>query len=579
VDAFKVFIASPGGLEGERKVIREEIEGFNSAYMEEDHIVFSSQGWEDVPGEARRPQEVINELIVSCDYLILVLGARWGTQPAVDARFTSGTEEEFYLAQDCLNQEAQPMRDMLVVFKGVPEEQLSDPGPQLLKVISFKNNLETTKQVFYKTFDDDESLRREVAARLRGWARDRGIARSKVHSEHAEAGKSLPSNSPVQQEPMRPEDELPMGRAALTAAEEFEAKGLMTQAEAAYARAIADSDVVSLEKYAHFLRRTGRLSRALEMDHRVLGQLASHKNSAETVGLRARLLTSIGIVQRKLGDLRASRYSLHEAVETARGGGRETLAVLTYALDNLGLTANRSGDRSEAENCFREALSVREDTGDIVGQARSLTNLSRLHKRSGNLLAAKEACSSSVAILEKLDDRKALASAYASMGEILELDSDLDGAEKFYKQALTMNEALGMPDNIAMSLNQVARVLIERGDYGTAERYAQRSLEENERSSNREGSVSSTHLLGRIFFLTSRESLAIGLLEEAVTAYAEIGNQNGEAWARYHLAEVLRRVGRDNEASENLDRARFLGVAAGNVQIQELTAISSPNIT
>ncbi len=315
------------------------------------------------------------------------------------------------------------------------------------------------------------------------------------------------------------------------------------------------------------------------MDRRVLSQLASLENAAETAAQRARLLTSIGIVERKLGDLRASRYSLHEAVETAREGGQEALDVLAYALDNLGLTAARSGDGSEAEECFGKALSVREDARDIVGQARSLTNLSRLHKRSGNLATAKEACSRAIALLEGIDDRMALASAYAAMGEILELESDLVGAEEFYRRALKMNEALGMPDNIAMSLNQVARVLVERGDFAPAERYAQRSLSENERSSNREGTVSSTHLLGRIFGVTSREGLAIGLLEEAAMAYAKMGNQNGEAWARFHLAEVLRRVGRDAEASENLDHARFLGVAAGNAQIQALTALPRPDIT
>lgn len=579
MDAFRVFIASPGGLDAERKAIREEIERFNSDFMHEDNIVFSFQGWEDVPGGAHRPQDMINELLVSCDYLILILGPRWGTQPAIETRFTSGTEEEFYLAEDYLNRDTSPMRDILVLFKGVPEEQLSDPGEQLLKVIAFKKLLEENKRFFYKTFDDLIGLRREIAARLRGWARDRSAKKPEVQSEYGEGQKNLLPHSPPEQGSPDSLDEVPMGSSALASAERLEAQGLMTQAEAAYARAIVDSDVVSLEKYARFLRRTGRLSRALEIDRRILSQLASLENTTETAAQRARLLTSIGIVQRKLGDLRASRYSLHEAVETARGAGQEALDVLAYSLDNLGLTASRSGDRGEAAECFGKALSVREGTGDTVGQARSLTNLCRLHKRSGDLTTAKEACSTAITLLEGIDDRTALASAHAAMGEILELESDLVGAEDFYRRALSMNEALGMPDNIAMSLNQVARVLVDRGEFVDAERYAQRSLVENERSSNREGTVSSTHLLGRIFGLTDREGLAISLLEEAVAAYAKMGNQNGEAWARFHLAGVLRRVERHAEASANLAKARYLAVAAGNAQIQELTALPGPDIS
>ena len=465
------------------------------------------------------------------------------------------------------------MCDMLVLFKGVPEEQLSDPGEQLRKVLAFKKLLEDERQIFFKTFDDLEGLRREIAARLKGWARNTNAGEPKSRTEPADSGATPSSLGSSQQESQDSVDDIPMGSDALAVAEEFEAKGLMTQAEAAYARAIVDSDVASLEKYARFLRRTGRLSKALEIDRRVLSQLASLRNPGETTGQRARILTSIGIVERKAGDLRASRYSLHEAVETAREGGRESLDVLAYALDNLGLTAARSGDRTEAEACFREALSAREETNDIAGQARSLTNLSRLYKRSGDLDIAEEACSKAIYLLEQIDDRIALAAAYASMGEILESRSDLVRTEDYYKQALAINESLGMPDNIAMSLNQVSRVLVERGDFATAERYAQRSLAENQRSSNREGIVSSTHLLGRIFGRTRREGLAIGLLEEAATAYASMGNQNGEGWARFHLAEVLRSLGRDAEADENLDRARFLGAAVGNSHIQALTTI------
>lgn len=473
------------------------------------------------------------------------------------------------------------MLDILVLFKGIPEDQMSDPGDQLKKVLDFKVKLEESKELLYKTFDNLESLRQEINARLRGWMSQKSsretpvpvevpvpvpveVATSPIYTG-VKVGQKLSARSITGEV-----QEISPGGSALASAEALEAKGLMTQAEAAYAKAIVESDVASLEKYARFLRRTGRFAKSLEINRQVLTRLVGSGESKDTVVERARILVSIGIVERKLGDLRNSRYSLNEAVQTARMGGVDALDVLAYALDNLGITASRTGDNNQSLECYQEALSARRESGDEIGQARTLTNLARWYKKSGQTEMAKEKCAEAIEILGKLDDQSALASAHATMGEILEVESDLVEAEKSYRTALQINEASGMPDNIAMSLNQVARILFERGDLAVAERFAQRSLDENERTSNREGMVSSSHLLGRIFGKTSREILAIGLLDEAATAYAEIGNPNGEAWARFHLSEVQLSVGNRAEALQSLGKANSLVAVTGNEQLRSI---------
>src|SRR3954453_6795149 len=157
IDAYQVFIASPGGLDAERQAIRDEIRKFNESFMVELRTAFSSHGWEEVPGGISRPQELINELVVRCDYMILILGSRWGTEPATDGRFTSGTEEEFYVAQDCISSADMPMTDILVLFKGISAAQLSDPGKQLQRVLEFKIKLDESRSLLYKTFDDLDS--------------------------------------------------------------------------------------------------------------------------------------------------------------------------------------------------------------------------------------------------------------------------------------------------------------------------------------------------------------------------------------------------------------------------------------
>ena len=120
-----------------------------------------------------------------------------------------------------------------------------------------------------------------------------------------------------------------------------------------------------------------------------------------------------------------------------------------------------------------------------------------------------------------------------------------------------------------MSLNQLGRTLMLRGDLAGAERCAERSLRENESISNREGIVQSIHLLGTILGFTDRTATAVTLLQDAAQTYRTIGNRTGEASARFHLAEVLDRIGESAGAYEALTAARSLVQTSGDARLRE----------
>jgi len=60
---YKVMIASPGDINGERRIVREVIADWNSAHSETRGIVLMPIGWEthSVPDMGGRPQEIINK--------------------------------------------------------------------------------------------------------------------------------------------------------------------------------------------------------------------------------------------------------------------------------------------------------------------------------------------------------------------------------------------------------------------------------------------------------------------------------------------------------------------------------------
>ena len=57
---YRVFIASPGGLEEERHAFRSTVNEFNSSQGFQCRVIFRSVGWEDVLGGEGRPQDLIN---------------------------------------------------------------------------------------------------------------------------------------------------------------------------------------------------------------------------------------------------------------------------------------------------------------------------------------------------------------------------------------------------------------------------------------------------------------------------------------------------------------------------------------
>ena len=101
ITRYRVFIASPGGLEDVRKAFRETINAYNSEIDQLDRdATFLPMGWEETLGGIGRPQSLINEDIKKCDYLVLILKDRWGSLPDTIDKicFSSACEEEYNVA-------------------------------------------------------------------------------------------------------------------------------------------------------------------------------------------------------------------------------------------------------------------------------------------------------------------------------------------------------------------------------------------------------------------------------------------------------------------------------------------------
>jgi hypothetical protein len=101
-----------------------------------------------------------------------VLCDRWGSPPDREGKYTSGIEEEFQVALECLQDADMPMKELIVFFKAVDAKHLSDPGEQLQAVLKFKKSLEGSKEHLYHNFDEPSRFEHLLLRHLAGWVRE-----------------------------------------------------------------------------------------------------------------------------------------------------------------------------------------------------------------------------------------------------------------------------------------------------------------------------------------------------------------------------------------------------------------------
>jgi len=152
-----VFIASPGDTADARDIVRQAIDRINRLVARERGFLLESIGWENIPpGRGESSQEVINPYVDDAHVFIGILHQRFGTPTGIAE---SGTYEEFLrINKRWENESVKP--EIMIYFKKVEENRCLDPGPQLTKVLEFKERIR--KENFYHEFEDNKTLREEI---------------------------------------------------------------------------------------------------------------------------------------------------------------------------------------------------------------------------------------------------------------------------------------------------------------------------------------------------------------------------------------------------------------------------------
>ncbi|HEX9952266.1 MAG TPA: tetratricopeptide repeat protein [Rubricoccaceae bacterium] len=553
ITAYRVFIASPGGLSDERRAFRDVLQRYNEEEAIPRGVLFIPEGWEQTPGGIGRPQTLIDVQVRESDYFVLLLHDRWGTPPAERGTpeyegFTSGTEEEYNVAMACQGDTGLPMRDILCCFKAVSPDKISDPGEQLQRVLSFKLELERTRAHLYKEFDVIVRFEAALRQKLGIWLRDHEAGTS------AEAISTLPvpprggSDTP---HPARPEpaDTDDLTKQAETLAQE----GKIVEAEALFAKAIVrGDDAKAFNAYGLMLKRVGRLDQSQTMFKRVI-ELATETADE---GLIATGYGNLGNVLKTRGDFDGAEAMHRKALEINERIGR--LGGMASQYGNLGNLLLTRGDLDGAETMHRKSIAIEERLGRLEGMASDYGNLGIVLAMRGDFDAAEAMHRKALDLEEQLGRPEGIASQYGNLGIVLLTRGDFDGAEAMHRKALDIDEPLGLLQGMASAYGNLGNVLDARGDLDGAEMMYRKALDIDERLGRPEGMARHYGNLGLVLRERGDFDGAEAMHLKALNIDERLGRPEGIATQYSNLGLIQQTRGDIDGARDYWDQATAL---------------------
>ena len=547
---YRIFIATPGGLEEERNSFKRVISEYNDSDALSRGVIFHPVGWEITLAGMGRPQAFINRDLRECDYFILVLFDRWGSSTGrePEEEYTSGTEEEYKEALDCLKSENCDIREIVVFFKAIDEQRLRDPGVQLRKVLEFKEQLEREKLLLFYTYDVITAFEDKLRRHLAQWVRDDESDLTKsplpdssllIPAKNSE-DIQVSGNSKARQDEISGSDEL------IKAAKDLAFEGHYTEAETLFAKAvIINNEPSALFSYGNFLAQRERFAQAkLKYE-----QAAQRADAVHQAIWKARAINRLGNLLEVQGNSTEAEAKYQESLEIFKQiENAEGVEGVAECYDNLGNLYKTEGELERAITMYQQSLGTYKQLGREEGQADIYSKLGEVYQASENFDRSQEMYQFSLRLKEKLGIKEGLADVYSNLGDMHKKQGNLEQAEEKYLQSLEIFEQLNDTRGKVDVLSSLGDIYRERKDSDQALHYYEQGLKIFEELGEKQGIADVYNNMGRVYLDCRKIDMAENMFTRSLDIFEEISEKQGMADVYNNLAEVFVLRGNAQEA-------------------------------
>jgi hypothetical protein len=153
-DDYRIFISAPGDLDPDRQACYDAISAVNENCSMPAKVLLVSVGLrENVQIEANR--SIVSDNVRWSSYFIQLFQDDWGPRDLF--------RKLLFVALECKDDPAMPMRDVVICLKDAPHE--TDP-----QILAFRAELEARQDVRVIRYNRAEEVRQQVTEVCTGWA-------------------------------------------------------------------------------------------------------------------------------------------------------------------------------------------------------------------------------------------------------------------------------------------------------------------------------------------------------------------------------------------------------------------------
>jgi tetratricopeptide (TPR) repeat protein len=274
-------------------------------------------------------------------------------------------------------------------------------------------------------------------------------------------------------------------------------------------------------------------------------------------------LVHLGIawVKRRQGDLEGAFNSCDQAKEALPAAN---LLVLADLEDTTGVILRDQGEHERAREHHRRSLSLREQTGDQLGIAKSCNNLAAASWSLGDADTAVAMYRRSLEISIKMEHALGIASVRNNLGLIFAAQGNAGRAVEEYQQAQKLFHRIGNRLGVALTGINLAEVHLSLGNRDRAVEHARAALQESVEIGDQEGVACAHQLLAQAYLPDEPHQAALEG-EQALSAASTIGSLSHQVQAHKLLSQAYRAIGQPQRAIVHQEAAKRLGRKPGGM--------------
>jgi len=248
---------------------------------------------------------------------------------------------------------------------------------------------------------------------------------------------------------------------------------------------------------------------------------------------------------------RGHDYEARRWIDLALAANAHATPPRAAALVAAANFARRQADYTLGQTYIAEGIAIYQTYADPAGLARALREDGwleyDLHYKANTI----ERFYASLALYRTVGDKEGIAHVLLCLVHVMNGQPEYHTQLQAYlAESLALLRELDQPEDVVRALQQQGELALSLGNYAAAEAHFREALVYWRQVNSRLNIAWSVALVGEAAALQDDLGTAELCYAEAYQIFTELGNKDGCANVRYHMAEVARRQGRAAEARQ-----------------------------